>query len=554
MPLLAWPHQATLRVLVIEMMRLFSATRLYYPCIKPIDRVLSARSLSSFVKQKFAQNRVETFQLRESDGKSSDPLQKAQLPVQKMEHETSLKLKFRQSVNDMVVYLLPQGYPNSVRKGYSTFITGQIVSNTLSTAAGVLSMQSLLYAMGLGMGFGLGTAPLAATLNWVIKDGLGQLGGVIFASFVSNRFDADPKRWRLTATVAMDSASFIELLTPLAPSYFLLIASVANVAKNISFLAASASRAAIHKSFALQENLADVTAKTGSQSIVSSLIGTSLGVSLSTLVAANIATAPGQYEATVGLYCVLSSVSIAVTYWSLKHVTITSLSQQRLDYVLYHYFSTPMGNDETWAGKKLISPEQLRQSEALLGVPNYLSNSTSSSALIAWKSLVGLSTDLLPTLKVGCDLNKVVASQKEYDILDKLYQNEAFVVNAVTYQSSKSNSANSAEVFLLFKEHATLRDVLRGQVQAFLIRMQLHQQGYTSAESILPTYNQQKNQSSRIQNVGVLETTHGQLAGRDSDFNAVSTEVVEGLITKLLEDKDWKISNAMLETRFARLC
>ena len=401
-------------------MRLFSATRLYRPCLNPIDRVLSVRTLSSFVKQKFAQNRVETFQLHESDGNGTDPLQKAHVPVQKIVHETSLKLKFRQSVNDMIVYLLPQGYPNSVRKGYSTFITGQIVSNTLSTAAGVLSMQSLLYAMGLGMGFGLGTAPLAATLNWVIKDGLGQLGGVIFASFVSNRFDADPKRWRLTATVAMDSASFIELLTPLAPSYFLLIASVANVAKNISFLAASASRAAIHKSFALQENLADVTAKTGSQSIVSSLIGTSLGVSLSTLVAANIATAPGQYEATVGLYCVLSSVSIAVTYWSLKHVTITSLSQQRLDYVLYHYFSTPMGNSEKWAEKKLTSPEQLRQSEALLGVPNYLSNTTSSSTLHAWKSLVGLSTDLLPTLKVGCDLNKVVASQKEYDVSFKV--------------------------------------------------------------------------------------------------------------------------------------
>ena len=28
--------------------------------------------------------------------------------------------------------------------------------------------------------------PIAATLNWVIKDGLGQLGGVIFASVVSN--------------------------------------------------------------------------------------------------------------------------------------------------------------------------------------------------------------------------------------------------------------------------------------------------------------------------------------------------------------------------------
>ena len=38
--------------------------------------------------------------------------------------------------------------------------------------------------------------------------------------------------------------------------------------KNISFLAASASRAAIHKTFAVHENLADITAKTGSQCIL----------------------------------------------------------------------------------------------------------------------------------------------------------------------------------------------------------------------------------------------------------------------------------------------
>lgn len=41
----------------------------------------------------------------------------------------------------------------------------------------VFSTQALLYAVGLGSG----SIPLAAGLNWVIKDGLGQLGGVLFA-------------------------------------------------------------------------------------------------------------------------------------------------------------------------------------------------------------------------------------------------------------------------------------------------------------------------------------------------------------------------------------
>ena len=61
--------------------------------------------------------------------------------------------------------------------------------------------------------------------------------------------------------------------------------------KNVGFLAASASRAAIHQSLSMggsttptksnslaSSNLGDVTAKSGSQSIVASLAGTAIGI------------------------------------------------------------------------------------------------------------------------------------------------------------------------------------------------------------------------------------------------------------------------------------
>lgn len=35
--------------------------------------------------------------------------------------------------------------------------------------------------------------PAAAALNWVIKDGLGQLGGILLASRVNTLFDTNPK-------------------------------------------------------------------------------------------------------------------------------------------------------------------------------------------------------------------------------------------------------------------------------------------------------------------------------------------------------------------------
>lgn len=72
---------------------------------------------------------------------------------------------------------------------------------------------------------------MAAALNWIIKDGLGQLGGVIYASFVSDKFDSEPKRFRFQATVAMQGANVLELLTPLWPGSFLVIASISNIGK-----------------------------------------------------------------------------------------------------------------------------------------------------------------------------------------------------------------------------------------------------------------------------------------------------------------------------------
>eukprot|EP01034_Spumella_vulgaris_P031514 gene31514-38922_t len=200
------------------------------------------------------------------------------------------------------------------------------MATILGSAGGILATQSMLLAIGLNAG----AIPLAATLNWVVKDGLGQLGGVIFASLVSNKFDSDPKRWRMLAAMWLEIAAFMELLTPLAPAYFIGIASVANIGKNISFLAASASRAAIHKSFATHENLADVTAKTGSQSVLSGMLGTGLGIGIAACIG-------DQYHLTVCAFTALSSVGVMSTYYSLSNVTINSLSPHRLEYLLREY-------------------------------------------------------------------------------------------------------------------------------------------------------------------------------------------------------------------------
>jgi hypothetical protein len=134
-----------------------------------------------------------------------------------------------------------------------------------------------LYSVGLGSA----SLPIAVAMNWILKDGLGQLGTIVFANKISTNFDSDPKKWRLISEISLGIAGILEVITILCPSYFLLMASIANIGKNISFLSSSATRVTMNKSFVKRDNLGDITAKAASQTIAASTIGTFIGVLIS---------------------------------------------------------------------------------------------------------------------------------------------------------------------------------------------------------------------------------------------------------------------------------
>jgi hypothetical protein len=81
-------------------------------------------------------------------------------------------------------------------------------------AAMVLSTQTLLLAVGVGS---TSSAPMAGALNWVLmKDGLGQLGSVLFVSRITSNengnytIDKDPKRWRMVSALSMDGVTLLK--------------------------------------------------------------------------------------------------------------------------------------------------------------------------------------------------------------------------------------------------------------------------------------------------------------------------------------------------------
>lgn len=63
--------------------------------------------------------------------------------------------------------------------------------------------------------------------------------------------------------MSLNSACLLEMASPMCPSYFLPIAAVATMGKNVSALASSASKAAFHLNLATGHNLADLTVKYG---------------------------------------------------------------------------------------------------------------------------------------------------------------------------------------------------------------------------------------------------------------------------------------------------
>jgi Vitamin B6 photo-protection and homoeostasis len=343
------------------------------------------------------------------------------------------------SSSKIVSHFLPSNYPHSVAPGYFHFCRGNFVASVAGSAAMVLSTQTLLLAVGVvgstaaASGGAATSGVLAGALNWVLKDGVGQLGGVLYASRQSRAFDAHPKQMRMVAAMALDAASFVEILSPSLPSTMVLPAAcAANVLKNIGYLAASASRAALHQSLA-KGSLGDVVAKAGSQSMAAGLIGTALGIGVSMSVLHN----PHDF---VWAWCVLSGIHQAGNYWSLQSIVINHFNRPRLDVVLGEYLETG----------HVLSPEQVSQKERIYDslLPKFLDRTSNGSWLV-----VGSRVD--QACPLAADLSRYLDASR----------GESYLLTVVA-----NDAASHPVVHLILFQSATGEDSVRGILHAHLLR------------------------------------------------------------------------------------
>lgn len=171
----------------------------------------------------------------------------------------------------------------------------------------------------------------AAAYTWVLKDGIGQLGGIIFASRFGRNFDEDIKKWRFMAMVALNISIYIEILTLKFPYMFLALASIANMGKNICFLLSAASRASINVRFAKRNNIGDISGKSVSQFTASTLCGVGVGLVLSKIL--DITSVAHLFPT----FAVLTTINIISSYYSAKIIDEVNLNNQRA-YLLFNKF------------------------------------------------------------------------------------------------------------------------------------------------------------------------------------------------------------------------
>jgi len=213
----------------------------------------------------------------------------------------------------------------SVTEDYWEYARFRFYQRAASSCITVFATQQMLQAIGLGATRRL---PAAAAVNWVLKDGLGRLGKLSVATNFGREFDSDVKRFRFTSSVVYDCASLVEMLTPFYPKRFLLLATVANVGKSVGITTANVVRAPIQRSFALEENLAEITAKTSAQQVLADNLGLGLAV-VATSFTGKIASANARLVLPLVAFCPLAATDLYCIYRELKAVQLKTINRER---------------------------------------------------------------------------------------------------------------------------------------------------------------------------------------------------------------------------------
>ncbi|XP_045134282.1 RUS family member 1-like isoform X2 [Portunus trituberculatus] len=254
---------------------------------------------------------------------------------------------------------LPQGYPESVSPDYLHYQFWDSMQAYCSSIAGALSLQATL--VGLGVGEGTAT-PLAATLSWLLKDGSGMVASIFFAYWKGTQLDCNLKQWRLFADVTNDLNSMVRLVGPALPVPFLAVLCLSGVLGALVGVAGGSTRAALAVHQARCDNMADVSAKDGSQETLVNLAALFTNLTLLPFFTATLSTTWVTFLICVWLH-------LLANYKAMRALTLASLNRPRLLHLLSSW-AAPDAPPVT----SLPSPAEANLAEPLLFGPAFIAD------------------------------------------------------------------------------------------------------------------------------------------------------------------------------------
>lgn len=225
---------------------------------------------------------------------------------------------------------LPVGYPDSVSRDYTEYQIWDSIQAFASSITGTLATQSVLSGVGVG---DQSASVLAATTTWILRDGMGMAGRIVFAWFQGSNLDCDSKKWRLFADLLNDAAILLELMCQHFKGYVTPVLCISSVVKSIVGVAGGATRAALTQHQARRNNMADVSAKDGSQETLVNLAAFLCSLLLLRLLAGN-------------LWCVyilfvsLTFVHIFANYRAVSCVVMETFNQSRYGILVRNFLGT----------------------------------------------------------------------------------------------------------------------------------------------------------------------------------------------------------------------
>ncbi|KAA8493358.1 RUS1 family protein C16orf58-like [Porphyridium purpureum] len=348
-------------------------------------------------------------------------------------------------------FVLPTGFPASVSRDYTGFVKWNVLRQLTSSAYNVIGTSSMFGALGVG---GASKPALSAAWNWVLKDGLGMSSKVALGASLAPIIDRNPKRWRVLGDGVQTLGTVLEIMTAWFPGQFLLLASLGTMFKKGGDVATGPSYRVFLNSFAVTNNIGDVSSRAESQVVLGNLTGLGVGIALSSLI---------QDDTLLALECyaMLACLHVFCTYKSVSNVWLRTLNWTRASVLLRHYVSFG----------EVLSVQAVNERE------NFLS--LSDATRLEW---CHGSVDDPMSVDLGADLLDLVESGSELCTLLEQHGTEKYILG---YNRSQRRLG------VLFRDDAEPGDELRALLHAqYLLQLTGSHAALNELACVLPVLQQ----------------------------------------------------------------